>query len=113
MLVDRLVGWRLSLLLFAAVAAAFALPLSRQLRLDRSIENLFAPDDPLMQPYRLLQEQFGAHDVVLAVYVDRLLLDERGIGILQQMEVRKRLEAVPGVRETLRGDVPGCIRRAD
>lgn len=100
-LIDRLTAWRLPLFCLAVAIAVAAMPLSHELRLDRSIQNMFTPDDPLLGPYQALQERFGASDVVLAVYVDPNLLTKNGSGIRRLANVSQRLENVPGVKETL------------
>jgi hypothetical protein len=48
--------------------------------MDRSLENLFAPDDPLLVPYRELQNTLGRNQLVLAVYQDKNLQTRGGTG---------------------------------
>lgn len=67
----------------------------QRLALDRSIENMFAPDDPILASYRRMQRTFGRHDVVLAVYSDPQLKSDAGIERVTQL--RDELRAVPGV----------------
>ena len=59
-----------ALLGLAVCLAAAALGPSQSLRFDRSIENMFAADDPVLGPYRLLKRTFGASEMVLATYDD-------------------------------------------
>ncbi len=96
-------GW---LLLAAAILAMGAyLPASR-LTLDRSIDTMFAPDDPLLPPYHKLKETFGGNDVVLCVYDDAGLLDEDQQGMQRLSKIGKRLAAVPGVFGILTLELP-------
>ncbi|MEX1224256.1 MAG: MMPL family transporter, partial [Pirellulales bacterium] len=57
------------LLAVAAGLAAVAWPLSDQLAFDRSIEKMFAPDDPLLEPYRKLKVIYGGNEVVMAAFI--------------------------------------------
>ncbi len=93
-----LVRYRVPLLL-AAIGATFAgyFPAQR-LAFDRSIENMFAPDDPVLTPFRKLKRTFGGDEVALAAYVDPDLLTTGGLARLEQ--ITNDLAAVPGVRQT-------------
>lgn len=78
----RLIRYRYAMLgvaLALGVAAAF---IGRGLSLDRSIENMFAQDDPILVPYRRLQRTFGQHEVVLAMYADKQLTTSAGLARL-------------------------------
>lgn len=97
----RWLGFGLSVL---AVAVSF--PYSKQVTFDRSIENMFAPDDPLIGPYRRLKRTFGGNEIVMAVYRDPQLLSEGKAGIRRLASVRKKMEQVPGVRSVLSIDLP-------
>lgn len=81
------------LLIGAACLAAPPLPF------DRSVENMFAPDDPVRQAYQRLTTRFAANEIVLAVYVDPQLLTPDGLRRLEQ--IAQRLREVPGVRDVL------------
>ena len=105
-IVGLLVAARMPLLIVAIAAAAVALIPARKLRFDRSIENMFAPDDPVLKPYRRLKRTFGGNQIVMAVYADDRLFSADGSGIRRLGEVSKRLEAVPGVRGVLSLDKP-------
>ena len=48
--VNGLIHWRWPLLCLGVLLVALAYPLSTQVEFDRSIENIFAPDDPLLAP---------------------------------------------------------------
>ncbi|MEE8451856.1 MAG: hypothetical protein V3R99_08075 [Thermoguttaceae bacterium] len=75
---DLLIAWRIPLLLLGVAAAVAAYFPSQDLVFDRSIENMFAPDDPLLEPYAKLKRTFGGNEIVLAVYVDEDLLHPDG-----------------------------------
>ncbi|MCH8924317.1 MAG: MMPL family transporter, partial [Planctomycetes bacterium] len=96
-----LISWRWALLAIAVVAAAAAYAPSRQLQFDRSIENMFAPDDPLLAPYEKLKRTFGGNEIVLAVYRDDELLHEDGRGLDRLRDITARLKEVPGVKDAL------------
>src|SRR6185503_14860057 len=84
--------WLVALAVVLGVAGGIY---GRRLSLDRSIENMFAPDDPILVPYRRLQRTFGRHDIILAVYSDPQLKSPEGVARVE--ELAEKLEAVPGV----------------
>lgn len=90
-----LVAWRWPLLMTAIVAVLLSLGPGRELGFDRSIENMFAPDDPLLVPYRQMKRIFGGNEIALAAYVDPNLLTSAGMARLE--DLTHRFEAVPGV----------------
>ena len=94
-----LIRWRWPLLALAALLAALSWPAARQLQFDRSIENMFAPDDPLLEPYGLLKRVFGGNEIVMATYVDEDLFSQDGIARL--VSLRDQLSRIEGVREVL------------
>ena len=92
-----LIAWRWPLLGLAVLFTALSwLPASR-LDFDRSVENMFAADDPLLPPYRLLKRTFRGNEVVMAAYVDDELMTARGYQRLA--ELTRKLSQVPGVAE--------------
>ena len=101
-----LIRWRWLLLALSLVAVGAAIPFSAQVTFDRSIENMFAPNDPLLAPYQRLKRTFGGNEIVMAVYRDPQLLNEGKAGIRRLQSVREKLEQVPGVRAVLSIDVP-------
>ena len=105
-IVDVLIAWRVPLLVLGVVAAAVAFFPAQGLQFDRSIENMFAPDDPLLGPYARLKRAFGGNEIVLAVYVDEELLHPDGRGIERLAEVSRKLDSVPGVRAVVSLDQP-------
>jgi predicted RND superfamily exporter protein len=98
MFVDLLIRWRWPLLCLGVLIGALAWPLSSQVEFDRSIENMFAPDDPLLAPFRKLKETFGGNEIVLAVYEDPQLLDPSGIGLRRLAKITASLQQAPGVQ---------------
>ncbi|MEX0820187.1 MAG: MMPL family transporter, partial [Pirellulaceae bacterium] len=101
-----LIAFRWPLLALAVVAALCAYPAAGRMQFDRSIENMFSPDDPLLPPYHLLRDTFGGNEVVLAVYVDPELLNPDKSGIRRLAEIAERCQAVPGVDDVLSLDRP-------
>ncbi|MFP6603518.1 MAG: MMPL family transporter [Pirellulaceae bacterium] len=97
----KLMAWRWPLLLLAAAITALTFPLSGGLEFDRSLENMFSADDPLLPPFRKLQRTFGGNAVVLLVYQDDALMDSQGAGIARVRKVSELLQDVPGIEEIL------------
>ena len=93
---DLFIAWRIPLLLVGLIAGVVAYFPAGRLRLDRSIEKMFAPNDPLLGPYVKLRRTFGGNEIVMAVYVDEDLLAADGRGMDRLVEVSEQLEAVPG-----------------
>ena len=104
--VDRLLAWRMALLLAAALLAAVCWIAARQLSFDRSIENMFPSDSRLLEDYRLLPRVFGGNEIVLAVYQDAGLFAADGSGIRRLSGIRRQLQQTPGVRAVLSIDQP-------
>jgi predicted RND superfamily exporter protein len=96
-LVAALIRYRWPLFVLALLLAALAWFPSRFVRFDRSIENMFAPDDPLIPSYLRLKRDFGGNEVILAVYQDDHLLDPDGRGLARLAEITERIETVPGI----------------
>lgn len=100
-IVDWLITWRWPLLAAMLLLSAAAYIPSTRVAFDRSVENMFAPDDPLLVPYRKLKRTFGGNEIVLAVYEDEELLDPGGEGLKRMRDVSRRLKQAPGVRDVL------------
>ena len=96
-----LIRYRWVLLLIAVVLAFAAYFPGSRLTLDRSIDTMFAPNDPLIADYRHLKRTFQGNDMVLCVYDDEELLDLDQSGIERAEVVAKQLDDVPGVRGAL------------
>lgn len=94
-----LVQWRWPLLALGLTVAALAYGPSQRLEFDRSIENMFAPSDPLLVPYRQSRRTFGGDEIALAAYVDPQLLSDEGLARVD--DVTRKLRTVPGVENVL------------
>ncbi|QGJ70537.1 MMPL domain-containing protein [Planctomycetales bacterium 10988] len=95
-IVEAWVRWRVGLFLVALLLFVMAIYPAQQLSFDRSIETMFAPDDPILVPFRELRETFGGDQVVLVVYQESELLTDKG---LQEVEtLQNDLKEVGGVR---------------
>ena len=99
--VEHLIQWRYALLALGLIAGIAAWFPARQMQFDRSIENMFAADDPLLVPYRRLGAHFGGNEVVLVVYEDEELFASDGRGIRRVGEITRRVRQVPGVKDAL------------
>lgn len=73
-----------------------------RLQFDRSIENMFAPEDPLLAPYGLLKRTFGGNEIVMATYMDKDLFSPEGI--VRLVKLSEELTSVKGVKEVLTVD---------
>ena len=102
---SRLVDWYLRgrwiWLIIALIVAGIAWPAARSVKFDRSVERMFASDDPLLPPYERLKAEFGGNEVVLAVYPDEELFHPDGRGLNRVAQVRDALEKVDGVQDVL------------
>ena len=98
---EALFAWRWPLLLLGSILLAVCFLPARTVQFDRSIENMFAPDDPLLPPYDQLKRSFGGNEVVLAVYADPELMDESRAGIDRLAGISRQLRETPGVRDVL------------
>lgn len=97
--VGLLLRWRWPLLVVGIAWAAASWHFAQRLEFDRSVENMFATDDPLLGPYRLEKRVFGANEVVLVAYVDPELMTSTGIQRLE--DLADELAALPGVDSVL------------
>ncbi len=96
----KLIRWRWALLSIAVVLAIVCVGPAMRLDFDRTLVSMFAEDDPLMPPYRRLQELFGDNGIVLAVYDDPGFFAADAAGIQRLIKIRQRLAQVPGVHST-------------
>lgn len=97
--VERVLTARWWLLVAAIVLAALALEPAGRLHFDRSVENMFAPNDPLLAPFRRLKEAFSGNELALVAYEDESLLAADGRGLERLRAAGERARAVPGVRD--------------
>lgn len=94
-LANFLIAGRWWLLLIAAGLAAAAWVPSRQLSMDRSIEQMFPAGDPSVESYQLLRQRFGGNAVAMLVYRDPQLLSSGGIQ--RVAEIAEQAKEIPGV----------------
>jgi predicted RND superfamily exporter protein len=92
---DRLIHWRWSLLTLAALFAGLAWIPARRLSFDRSIENMFPPDEPALEPFGRLSRVFGAGEAVVALYTDPQLWTVEGMDRL--VDAVRQVEQTAGV----------------
>lgn len=97
--VRGLVAWRNPLLMMGVILGLAAIYPAKQVTFDRSIENMFAKDDPLLTPFRQLKRIFGGSEIAMAAYIDPQLMTLEGIRRLDSLT--KNLEKVPGVKSVL------------
>ncbi len=93
------IRWRWILLVFGVVAVGALFRPAQRLSFDRSIENMFAEQDPLLIPFRKMKRTFGGTEVAVAAYVDPQLMTPGGFERLDVLT--KQLAAVPGVESVL------------
>ena len=105
-IVDFLITWRLAGAGIAVLLAAAAIFTAGPVEFDRSIENMFAPSDPLMGPYRKLKRTFGGNEIAMAVYRDDELLADDGSGIERLIVLSRELAGVDGVKAAISLDQP-------
>ncbi|WP_158545536.1 efflux RND transporter permease subunit [Bremerella cremea] len=100
-LFETWIALRWPLLAIGIALAAGAVYLGQGLKFDRSIENMFAADDPLIESFERFNRIFGGNEVVLGVYEDDQLFNLDGSGVNRLEKVRNEIEAQEGVREVL------------
>ncbi len=98
---DFLIRFRWPCFALAVVLGSLAAPWAWQVDFDRSIENMFAADDPLLADYQLLRRAFGRNEIALAVYSDVGLFAADRSGLKRLSEISRRCEQVPGVQAVL------------
>ncbi len=101
-----LIRHRLVLFGIAAVIAILSTIPASRLSLDRSIDTMFAENDPLLASYHKLKRTFGGNDVVLCVYDDPELLNEDRSGLKRLTKIGRKLAKAPGVHGILSLDLP-------
>ncbi len=107
-----MVAQRWPLAIIAVVILATAWPLSWRLEMDRTIDQMFAPQDPTLLAYQELQTAFGGNAALLFVYHDPELLTATGLE--RANELSGKIAEVSGVRGVLSvsqlNEVLGVIR---
>lgn len=89
------------LLVAGVLLAALSWSPARRIQFDHSIENMFAPNDPLLPPYQRLRDRFGGNEIVLVVYQDEQLLAPQESGLRRLTTITERLRGIEGVRGVL------------
>lgn len=105
-LAAQLVKYRTALLIVGMLAGALMVVPSTWVVMDRSIEKMFAPDDPVLPLFHRVKRVFGGNEVILAVYDDPDLFADDESGMERLLAVRTCLEALPGVKGVLSIDMP-------
>ncbi len=107
-----LIRYRRLLLGLGLLLAGAAALLGTRLQLDRSIEHMFADDDPILQPYRALQENFGQNEIAMLVYSAPDLPTEQGLSRIASLTDQAR--KIPGVVAAVSiHDPPGAANFED
>ncbi len=96
-----LVSARWLLLAFGALLALVAYPSRQYLRVERRIEGMLIPGDPVRSDFEFLAKRFGGNEVVLCVFDIPDLWDPEGSGIAKLESISKRLREVAGVKEVM------------
>ena len=97
--------WLLAIAILGGIWGAYV---SRDQRMDRSLEKMFAPDDPFLVPYRQLQEAFGEFPIVLAIYEEPEFTSPVGLERIATLSAKAR--EIPGIVAVVSlGDLPGVL----
>jgi uncharacterized protein len=106
-LARALVRYRYWLLAAAVVATALSYIAASRLTLERSIESLYAPDDPHLLDYRESKSLFGGDEFVIVAYQDPDLLSEDHLSALRSFA--EELSKVPGVESKSTQDLAAVL----
>lgn len=111
-MLDWMINQRVKLFVIGVALALGAAYLGSQLQLDRSIEHMFAASNPVLAPYQKLQENFGQHQIAIAIYSEPELTDEKGLERVAKFT--EEIRQVPGVVAAVSIlDPPGAADFAD
>ncbi len=81
---------------FAILLATFlSIPLAGKLRLDESIESMYAPDNPQLKASLASKEAFGGDEFVVVAWKQENLLEQDGLDQIRKFA--KTLSEIPGV----------------
>ena len=94
-LLKWLIRWRRECLLLAIVLGGSGAYVGRELKMDRSLQSMFASTDPLIGVYQDLQTAFGQHDIVLAIYGEQELSSSDGLARVATLSESAR--QIPGI----------------
>ncbi len=92
-----MIRWRWIWFSIGMLLLIAAWPGSQRLSFDRSLQRMFAPDDPTRTDFEFLQLKFGVSDLVVFAYRDESLWAKDGSGLERLKRVRERVEAIPGM----------------
>ena len=106
-IVEKIIRWRWSMFMLAALLGIVAWPLAQRLTLDRRLESMFRPDDPTFVDYRELKTAFGGNAVAMVVYHDPLAFTREGLE--RNRELGETIKSIRGVHGILS---PAIINRA-
>lgn len=96
-LIDRLVRYRLALLLAAIGLTCLSIYPASRVTFDQSIESLYAADNPRLLEYTESKALFGGDEFVFLAYTDPELFEDAGQARLAKLAAR--VAEVPGVVE--------------
>ncbi|MDB4679131.1 MMPL family transporter [Rhodopirellula sp.] len=96
---DWLIRGRWPLALIGLLSLACAVPIASSLNFDRSVESLFASNDPDLLSYQKFQRFFGGHSAVLLVYQDSDLATQSGME--RNRLIAGSIAEIPGVADVL------------
>ena len=110
-----LVQWRRVFFPLSLVLFLIAWPVSEQLTFDRSIESLYAPDDPYLVDYLESKGLFGGDELVIISYTEPKLFDDSR-ELVPEAEQRIRslaeeLSKIEGVRKRSTQDLASASER--
>lgn len=116
-LADVLVRYWRFLLPAALILVAVAFPLARKLELDRSVESLYPPDDPILLDYRRSKRSFGGDEFAVVAFTDPALFNAERNQISEESaarvrELSKRLSEIEGVNPGSTQDLANLTDRA-
>lgn len=99
-----LVRWRWYFLPLTLLLWILAWPVSKQLTFDRSIESLYATDDPHLEDYLESKSLFGGDELVIVAYTDPDLFADTVRTLTKSARRRiewlaENLSTIPGVKE--------------
>jgi len=117
------VRWRLVCLPLAILLFLLAWPVSQRLTFDRSIESLYATDDPHVQDYLESKSLFGGDELAIVAYTDPELFDpilfaegkrELSEGAEQRIrELAAELSTIDGVQQGSTQDLASASEKKD
>ncbi len=99
--VTALLQYRVGLLAIGIVMAIVAWPLSNQLKMDWKLERMFVSGDPLIVSYQLLEQRFGANQIVVAAYRDPEFWNGSNAGLERLDATCRKLKSCAGVRDVV------------